>query len=59
MPSAKLHGVTLRKKSNFKNFSLSYENNNYQADNRQLLAGTRLQFGASLLLTASTLLLEV
>ena len=59
MPPAKLHGVSLWKKSTFKNFSLSYENNNYQADNRQLLAGTRLQFGASLLLTASTLLLEV
>jgi hypothetical protein len=61
MPSAKLHGVSLRKKCNFNCFSLNYENNNYQADGRcQLLAGTRLQFGASLHLTASiSLLFEV
>jgi hypothetical protein len=44
-------------KCNFNYFSLSYENNNYQADSRHLLAGTRLQFGASLCLTASILLL--
>jgi hypothetical protein len=45
-------------KYNFNYFSLSYENNNYQVDSRcHLLAGTRLQFGASLRLTASVLLL--
>jgi hypothetical protein len=58
MPSAKLHSVSLRNKFSLNYFSLDCENNNYQADSHcQLLAGTQLQFGGSLLLTASILLL--
>ena len=50
--------ITITEKLSFNYFSLNYENNNYQADSRcQLPAGTPLHFGASLLLTASILLL--